>query len=117
MVAPPVPLKGMWVAYSDGGKPHVGVCTSEEKATVHVHAFQYSGKKEYRRHTAVWLDARTNDRLGDRPLASWSAAVYVVDRRSILSTAPRVDPFTLPLEIKKSMATFSRDPHARDVPA
>jgi hypothetical protein len=116
VVAAPIPLTGMWVAYSDGGKPHVGVCTSEEKVTIHVHAFQYSSKKEYRRHTAVWLDSRTNDRLGDKGLATWTPAVYLIDKRAILASAPREDLFSLPLPIKKAMATYARDPRARQVP-
>jgi hypothetical protein len=71
-----------WIVYSDARKPFIGVVTSCEKRTVHVHAFEYSAK--LRRYTAAWLDPRLRTRLSDDSKPKWTAANYVVDRENII---------------------------------
>ena len=98
-----------WLVYKDGKTPFVGVVTSVERRSVHIHAFAHSSK--LKRLTPCWTDSQLRDKLGDHSRAGWFASAYVIDRDNIIAFAPRDDSKkSLPLVLKKAIAEYSRDP-------
>ena len=109
--APSGPDVNDWLVYKDLHDPYVGVVTSVEAKSVHIHAFAHSAKLN--RLTACWTDGSSATVLSDYSRSDWVPNVYLIDRVNLVAWAPRSlsAKFTLPRELQHAIAGFDRDPY------
>ena len=105
----PSPAVGDWCIYSSARRPYIGVITSCETRSVHIHSFEF----RHRKLLPVWTDSDLKTRYSKIRAPGFEPDNYLIERSSVLATAPRLQQalFTLPLALKHAIAAYNRDPY------